>query len=112
MRQTIANEDAARIRWLGQVQWEFGQPVEGPSSYRDWLDEHGVGLHHLNFLVDDVEEAVHVLTEQGFSSSQGGGFGPPEQKGAYNYVDVWPLRAIWEPVHISEDIGPEPTMHP
>ncbi|MFO7741514.1 MAG: VOC family protein [Anaerolineae bacterium] len=106
-----ARERIALVQ-VGDVQLELVQPVEGPSIYRDWLDEHGEGLHHLNFLVDDVDEAVDVLAEQGFESLQGGRFGPREQKGAYNYVDIWPLRAIWEPVHVGEEIGAEPTMHP
>jgi catechol 2,3-dioxygenase-like lactoylglutathione lyase family enzyme len=97
---------------VGGVQLELVQPVEGPSIYADWLEEHGEGLHHLNFLVDDVDQAVAALAEQGFPSIQGGKFGPPEQRGAYNYVDVWPLRCIWEPVHLGEEIGAEPTMLP
>ena len=97
---------------VGAVQLELVQPVEGPSIYRDWLEEHGEGLHHMNFLVDDVDQAVAALAELGFPSMQSGRFGPPEQHGAYNYVDVWPLRTIWEPVHIGEEIGAEPTMLP
>jgi len=80
---------------VGGVQLELVQPVEGPSIYRDWLKEHGEGLHHMNFLVDDVDEACRMLSAQGFPSLQSGKFGPAEQKGAYNYVDIKPLRAIW-----------------
>jgi hypothetical protein len=100
------------LEQVGGVQLELVQPVEGPSVYRDWLEEHGEGLHHLNFLVDDVDQAVAALAKQGFPSMQGGKFGPPEQRGAFNYVDVWPLRSIWEPVHLGEEIGAEPTMLP
>ena len=67
----------------------------------------------MNFLVDDVDEACRMLSAQGFPSLQSGKFGPAEQKGAYNYVDIKPLRAIWEePVHIGEEIGAEPVMFP
>jgi hypothetical protein len=85
---------------VGDVQLELVQPVEGPSIYRDWLDRHGEGLHHLNFLVDDVDETARTLARQGFPSLQSGRFGPTEQKGAYNYIDIRPLRTIWEPVHV------------
>ncbi len=108
---TWARERIAIVQ-VGGVQLELVQPVEGPSIYRDWLEERGEGLHHLNFLVADVAEAVDVLADQGFQSLQGGRFGPREQMGAYNYVDIWPLRAIWEPVQVGEEIGAEPTMHP
>jgi catechol 2,3-dioxygenase-like lactoylglutathione lyase family enzyme len=110
--RTVWARERIALAQVGDVQLELVQPLEGPSIYADWLDEHGEGLHHMNFLVDDVDDAVQVLTEQGFESLQGGKFGPKEQRGAYNYVDVWPLRAIWEPVHIGEEIGAEPTMHP
>jgi len=97
---------------VGDVQLELVQPVEGPSIYRDWLDEVGEGLHHINFLVDDVDEAVEMLAMEGFPSMQSGRFEPREQKGAYNYIDIKPLRTIWEPVHIGEIIAAEPVMFP
>jgi hypothetical protein len=110
--QTVWGREKIALVQVGGVQLELVQPVEGPSIYRDWLDEHGEGLHHMNFLVDDVDEAEKILTGQGFRSLQSGRFGPREQKGAYNYVDTWPLRVIWEPVHIGEEIGAEPMMYP
>jgi len=97
---------------VGKVQLELVQPVEGPSIYRDWIDQHGEGLHHLNFLVDDVDEAEKILAQEGFPSIQSGKFGPKEQKGAYNYIEIKPLRTIWEPVHLGEEIGAEPIMFP
>lgn len=97
---------------VGNVQLELVQPVEGPSIYRDWIEEHGEGLHHVNFLVDDVDEAAEILAREGFPSLQSGKFGRREQKGAYNYVETKPLHVIWEPVHIGEEIGAEPTMYP
>jgi hypothetical protein len=53
---------------VGGVQLELCQPVEGNSVYLDSLAEHGEGLHHLNFLVDDVDETASILAEQGFDS--------------------------------------------
>ena len=97
---------------VGAVQLELVQPVDGPSIYRDFLVERGEGLHHMNFLVDDVDEAKRILVEEGFPSLQSGKFGPKEQRGAYDYIDIKPLRAIWEPVHMPEEIGAVPTMYP
>ena len=110
--QTVWAREKIALAQAGGVQLELVQPVEGPSIYRDWLEERGEGLHHMNFLVDDVDEASNILTLQGFPSIQSGRFGPTEQKGAYNYVDIKPLRAIWEPVHIGEEIGAQPIMFP
>ena len=110
--QTVWAREKIALAQVGGVQLELVQPVEGPSIYRDWLDEQGEGLHHMNFLVDDVDETVTMLTQQGFPSIQSGRFEPKEEKGAYNYIDIKPLRAIWEPVHLGEVIGAEPIVLP
>lgn len=89
---------------VGGVQLEISQPVDGPSIYGDWLEEHGEGLHHLNFLVDDVAETEKLLAMDGFTSLQGGRYGPPEQGGAFCYIDIPPLRSIWEPVRQIDDV--------
>ena len=31
----------------GPIVFELLQPLEGPSIYKEWLDEHGEGLHHV-----------------------------------------------------------------
>jgi methylmalonyl-CoA/ethylmalonyl-CoA epimerase len=80
------------------------QAVDGPSVYGDWVEEHGEGLHHINWLVDDVDETVDIFSKEGFPSIQGGKYGPREQKGAYSYIDIQPLRVIWEPVRQIEEV--------
>lgn len=32
---------------VGPIVVELLQPLEGPSIYKEWLDEHGEGLHHI-----------------------------------------------------------------
>jgi catechol 2,3-dioxygenase-like lactoylglutathione lyase family enzyme len=32
---------------VGEIVVELLQPVDGPSIYKEWLDEHGEGLHHI-----------------------------------------------------------------
>ena len=110
--KTVWAREKIALAQVGDVQLELVQPVAGDSIYQDWLNEHGEGLHHMNFLVDDVDEATEMLVKQGFPSIQSGRFGPKEQKGAYNYIDIKPLCAIWEPVHIGEEIGAQPTIYP
>jgi hypothetical protein len=109
--KTVWAREKIALTQVGDVQLELVQPVDGPSIYGDWLKERGEGIHHMNFLVDDVDETVAILEKEGFPSLQGGKFGPPEMRGAFNYVDIKPLRAIWEPVHY-EEIGAEPIMIP
>ena len=75
------------------------QPIDGDSLYRDFLIEHGEGLHHLGFLVGDVDE-TEILAKEGFTSLQSGRF---TDTGAYNYIDIKPLHAIWEVIHEGGD---------
>lgn len=93
---------------VGGVQLELCQPVDGDSVYQDFLMEHGEGLHHLNFLVDDVDETAEILINEGFPSLKSERF---RDNGAVNYIDIKPLRAIWEAVH-GRSIAAEPTRYP
>ena len=35
------------IAFTGDTMWELIEPVDGPSIYKEFLDEHGEGLHHV-----------------------------------------------------------------
>jgi catechol 2,3-dioxygenase-like lactoylglutathione lyase family enzyme len=97
---------------VGAVQLELVQPVEGDSIYQDALAEHGEGLHHMNFLVPDLEAAAAIFNKQGFPTIQSGRRGTGENKGGYNYIDIEPLHTIWEPVQLSKGYAVEPTRYP
>jgi len=96
---------------VGAVQLELMEHVDGATIYHDFLTEHGEGLHHMNFLVDDVDETAKILVEQGFPSLQSGCWEPREEKGTYNYIDIKPLCAIWEAVH-GRNVGAKPIRYP
>ena len=87
---------------VGNIALELVQPVDGNSVYQDFLTEHGEGLHHVNFFVDDVDETAEILAKEGFPSLQSARCGTD---GAFNYIDIKPLRAIWEPLRIPTDSG-------
>jgi catechol 2,3-dioxygenase-like lactoylglutathione lyase family enzyme len=94
---------------VGGVEFELMQPVDGPSLYRDFLEEHGEGIHHLQFLVDDLDETVRILTEEhGFVNLQGGSCGRSEKGCRYNYMYLEALGCIWEVVECQEGIAAEP----
>jgi len=90
---------------VDDLQLELAQAIDGPSIYGDWVEEHGGGLHHINFLLDTAEEykrTVESLNTEGFEILQSGRFGPPERGYGYTYIDIPPLRTIWGPVYEGE----------
>ena len=112
-KPALAREKIAVVQ-VGGVEIELVQAVDGPSIYRDWLEEHGEGFHHINFLidkVDDFDKTVETLVQEGFPSIQSGRFGHPKQRFAYKYIDIPPLRTIWEPIYEGE-IDVKPIMIP
>ncbi len=53
---------------------ELLQPVEGQGIYRDFLNEHGEGIHHLGHVrVDNMDEAIDALGKAGFPCIETGG---------------------------------------
>ncbi len=50
---------------LGPVEVELIQPLEGNSPQAGFIARHGEGLHHLGFLVDDLEAEFAALMAQG-----------------------------------------------
>lgn len=42
---------------VGPIVVELLQPAEGPSIYKEWLDEHGEGLHHIAVMRPTPEES-------------------------------------------------------
>ena len=49
---------------LGKIQFELLQPMYGPSTHMEFLQEHGEGVHHLSFgMVEDHDEIVSALNE-------------------------------------------------
>jgi methylmalonyl-CoA/ethylmalonyl-CoA epimerase len=43
---------------VGDVQIQFCEPLEGDERFSNHLAEHGPGLHHICFTVDDIEEVI------------------------------------------------------
>lgn len=68
---------------MGQVQLELIEPVGEPSAWKDGLDKHGEGFHHLAFWVPDTEASVKDLAQHGISVIQQGDF----EGGMYTYLD-------------------------
>jgi catechol 2,3-dioxygenase-like lactoylglutathione lyase family enzyme len=50
---------------MGAVQIELIEPVEGDAPHKRFLEERGEGLQHLGFYVDNYDEWMAYLKEQG-----------------------------------------------
>ncbi len=80
MRIALAN--------LGQVQFELIEPVEGETIYADFVKKHGYGIHHIQFLIDDVKSALVEAEAAGMNVIQdGSGYGL-DGDGYFGYFDT------------------------
>jgi len=69
-------------------QIELIEPLDDRNPYAKWLADHGPGLHHLGFYVDDVDTASETMERAGFAPIMGGkGFGA-DGTGGYCYHDT------------------------
>jgi methylmalonyl-CoA/ethylmalonyl-CoA epimerase len=66
-----------RLTYLdtGNAYLQLVEPLDGATVLEQWLREHGEGLHHICFGVDDVPEAVRELSDPGADVVVGSGRG-------------------------------------
>jgi len=57
---------------LGSVELELIQPVNKPTVYHDFLEEHGEGIHHLGFDVNDFDKKIEMCRQLGIEIIQQG----------------------------------------
>ena len=62
---------------------ELIQPDEKPSTWREYLDEHGEGVHHIAFFIKGMKEAIIKLEGQNINLLQKGEY----TGGRYAYMD-------------------------
>ncbi len=73
---------------VGPVLYELMESVRGPNIYEEFLNEHGEGVHHLGYLVEDIDAEISNMKARGFKMVQSGcGFGTAND-GAYAYFDT------------------------
>ncbi|MDD3337755.1 MAG: VOC family protein [Lachnospiraceae bacterium] len=63
------------VCWVGNIEMELIQPIEGPNVYWEFLEKKGEGLHHFKIVLKDDEalaEYVEELSEKGMPVTQTG----------------------------------------
>lgn len=54
-----------RLGQIGALPVELGQPIAGESTYMDFLNKNGEGIHHIGFSVNNFKEAAAHLIKKG-----------------------------------------------
>ena len=57
---------------MGTTEIELIEPVEGNSVWKDFLSEHGEGIHHLKYEVESLNDTMAFFKEKGIECSQYG----------------------------------------
>jgi len=53
---------------------ELIEPIGGPSTWRDFLEKHGEGMHHIAFNVGDMSKSIEILKTIDIDIEQTGDF--------------------------------------
>ena len=75
---------------VGAIDVELIQPVDGPSIYKEWLDQHGEGLHHIACMKvgSDAGALLKQFDELGMRETMSGSIGESIR---YFYLDTEPM---------------------
>jgi len=76
------------LSYIGKMRIELIEPLEGDTVYKEFIEQHGYGVHHLGVLTDNMKASLKEAEECGLKMTQdGAGFGP-DGDGHYAYLDT------------------------
>jgi methylmalonyl-CoA epimerase len=75
---------------MGSLSLELIEPVGEPSTWKEFLDEHGESVHHIAFRIKDMDKVLESLDEKGIPAIQRGDY----TGGRYAYVDSAPALGV------------------
>ena len=75
---------------MGSLSLELIEPVGGPSTWKEFLDTHGEGVHHVAFRIQGMDEVLAYLEGKGMFAVQRGDY----KGGRYAYVDSTPALGV------------------
>jgi methylmalonyl-CoA/ethylmalonyl-CoA epimerase len=70
---------------MGSLQLELIEPDHNPSTWREYLDEHGEGPHHIAFVINGMKEKVTLMEKNQMPLLQKGEY----TGGRYAYMDTF-----------------------
>lgn len=96
-----------RMFKFGNIDLEFLQPGPEPSAWRDFLDQHGPGCHHIAFRTRNLTQKNAYLEGRGHKLLQRGE--TDGAKGRYAYYDTEPqLGVLIELLERNNEMDPQP----
>ena len=80
------SEARAKLAFMdfGSLQVELIEPDEHPSTWREFLEQNGEGIHHIAFIVKGMKDKVMMLGAKGFPLDQKGEY----TGGRYAYINT------------------------
>ena len=75
---------------LGSLSLELIEPVGGPSTWQEFLEAHGEGVHHIAFQIKGMDEQVAILGKKGMPAAQRGDY----TGGCYAYINSAPQLGV------------------
>lgn len=82
----VSSDGKAKLAFLAMdnLQIELIQPLGGKSTWQEFLDVNGEGIHHIAFNVKNIDGVEKLFEMQGMPTVQNGGW----DGGAYSYIDA------------------------
>lgn len=53
--------------WLGGIEYQLCQSMDADGRFASWIKQHGEGLHHICYEVEDIDEALRHAQRHGAS---------------------------------------------
>lgn len=75
---------------MDSLQLELIEPDAHPSTWRNHLEEHGEGPHHIAFVIEGMKEKIAIMESKGMKLQQKGEY----TGGRYAYFDSIPQLKI------------------
>ena len=68
---------------MGPVRLELTESISGNSAWQDFIEQYGVGVHHVGFIVNDLDGAMNAFKEIGIEPLHVGYF----ENASYTFMD-------------------------
>jgi len=68
---------------MGPIVLELTQPDDEPSSWKEFLETKGEGVHHIGFMMDDKKATLEMFAKRGIPVRHSGEY----PGGSYTFVD-------------------------